>query len=162
MLLRFDNCQRKFWGFDSFAGLPNNITNADGVWGVAGKGGDMAVSQERFEGNMKRWGAWNDSRIVISKGYFSETLPMSRVDKISFLRLDGDIFVSTWEALEFLYHKVVSGGYIYVDDYGSFEGCREAVDKFRVKHQIYEPLRYVREENQIKYIMFEAVWWKKK
>ena len=41
------------------------------------------------------------------------------------------MFVSTWDALVHLYDKVVPGGLIYIDDYGSFNGCREAVDIFR-------------------------------
>ena len=162
MLMHYDNCGRKFWGYDSFTGLPPNITAEDGVWGIAGKKGDMAVDRPTFEGNMKRWEAWNESISVITPGYFADSLPTSPIARISFLRLDGDIFASTWEALEFLYHKVIPGGYIYIDDYGSFEGCREAVDMFRIKHHIYEPLHYIREENQIRYIMFEAVWWKKR
>ena len=162
MLMQYDKCGRKFWGFDSFTGLPPNVTSADGVWGIAFKEGDMAEAQSTFEANLKSWEAWDEPRMVITKGYFSDTLPTSKIDKISFLRLDGDIFVSTWDALEYLYHKVVPGGYIYVDDYGSFEGCREAVDKFRAKHQIWEPIHFIREENQIRYIMFEAVWWKKR
>lgn len=161
MMLEFDGCERKFWGFDSFAGLPDAVKE-DGVWGVPGKKGDMAVAQDVFEGNLKKWNAWNDTRVIITKGYFSETLPKSPVQHIAFLRLDGDVYTSTMDALENLYHKVVPGGYIYIDDYGSFEGCREAVDQFRTKHHIYEPLRFIREENMILYIQFEAVWWKKR
>ena len=82
------------------------------------------VTQERYENNLKRVGAWNDSIIVISKGWFNDTCRQSPVKRISFLRLDGDIFVSTWDALTTLYDRVVPGGYVYVDDYGSFNGCR--------------------------------------
>ena len=161
MLLRFDNCNRRLWAYDSFEGLPKP-TGEDGVWGMGAHKGQMAVAQELFEANMKRWGAWNESKIVDTKGFFNETLPSSPIGKISFLRLDGDLFASTWDALANLYHKVVPGGYIYVDDFGSFEGCREAIDSFRTKHHIYEPLHFIREENQVKYIMFEAVWWQKR
>lgn len=135
MLILHDQCDRKFWGFDSFAGLPN-ATTEDGVWGVGGKLGDMAVSEALFESNLKKWEAWNSTKMVITKGYFSDTLPVSKVEHISFLRLDGDIFVSTWDALEHLYHKVIPGGLIYIDDFGSFEGCREAVNKFRSKYKV--------------------------
>jgi hypothetical protein len=161
MMMRFDNCNRRLWAFDSFEGLPKP-TGEDGVWGMGAHKGQMAVSQELFETNMKRWGAWNETRIVVTKGFFNETLPSSHIGKISFLRLDGDLFASTWDALTNLYHKVVPGGFVYVDDFGSFEGCREAIDSFRTKHHIYEPLHFVREENQVKYIMFEAVWWQKR
>ena len=37
------------------------------------------------------------------------------------------------------------GGYVYVDDYFTFPGCRLAVDTFRALHKIVEPLRQVRE-----------------
>ena len=82
------------------------------------------VTQERYENNLKGVSAWNDSIIVISKGWFNDTCRQSPVKRISFLRLDGDIFVSTWDALTALYDRVVPGGYVYVDDYGSFNGCR--------------------------------------
>jgi hypothetical protein len=87
----------------------------------------MKFSQDLFENNLKMNNVWNDDILQISKGYFNITLPISKVQDISFLRLDGDLFISTWDALENLYHKVVPGGYIYVDDYGSFEGCRLAI-----------------------------------
>ena len=161
MMMRFDNCSRRPWPLDSFEGLPKP-TGEDGVWDMGAHKGQMAVSQELFETNMKRWGAWKETRIVVTKGFFNETLPSYHIGKISFLRLDGDLFASTWDALTNLYHKVVPGGYVYVDDFGSFEGCREAIDSFRTKHHIYEPLHFVREENQVKYIMFEAVWWQKR
>lgn len=161
LLAEYDACGRKFWGFDSFEGLPNPVEQ-DGVWGMKGTKGDMAVTQSTFETNLNQWNAWNETRIVVTKGFFSETLPKSPVQKISFLRLDGDIFISTWDALEHLYHRVLPNGYIYVDDYGSFEGCREAVEKFRTKHQIFESMHFIREENMVGYIQFEAVWWRKR
>ena len=43
--------------------------------------------------------------------------PVKKGDPI--LRLDGDLYVSTMDALKTLYPKVSPGGYVYVDDYGS-------------------------------------------
>lgn len=161
MLKAHDKCNKQYWAYDSFQGLPE-ANKEDGVWGVKPKTGDMSFSQEKYENNLKSHDAWDDSIIHVTKGYFNETLPKAPVKSISFLRLDGDIFVSTWDALVHLYHKVVPGGYIYVDDYGSFEGCRQAVDMFRTKHHIYEPIRFVREENMVNYIYFESIWWQKR
>lgn len=76
--------------------------------------------------------------------------------------MDGDLFVSTWDVLNAFYHKVVPGGYIYVDDFGSFEGCRNAVDLYRAKHKIYEPIRFIRENQAMGRLNFEAIWWKKR
>ena len=55
--------------------------------------------------------------------------------EISFLRLDGDLYASTMDGLVMLYHKVVPGGLVYVDDYMA-PGCRRAVHEFREKHGI--------------------------
>jgi hypothetical protein len=57
---------------------------------------------------------------------------------------------------------VVPGGYIYVDDFGSFEGCRNAVDLYRAKYKIYEPMRFIGENHAMGRLNFEAIWWKKR
>jgi hypothetical protein len=66
------------------------------------------------------------------KGWFQETLPRdsSLIDCIAILRLDGDWYASTKICLEYLYDKVLPGGFVIVDDYGHYAGCRKAVDEF--------------------------------
>ena len=162
ILLRFDNCGRKFYGFDSFEGLPQNEKEDKSKFGVILQPGKFAIPMEHVISRFKAWGVYDENRVIITKGWFNDTLPVSPVSKISFLRADGDLFVSTMDALTNLYHKIVPGGLIYIDDYGSFPGCREAVDKFRIKNHIYEPLRYVREDGIVIHIKFEAVWWQKR
>jgi O-methyltransferase len=56
----------------------------------------------------------------------SENLP----DKISILRLDTDWYTSTKIEMEVLYPKVVKNGYIIIDDYYHWRGCRKAVDEY--------------------------------
>jgi hypothetical protein len=51
------------------------------------------------------------------------------------MRLDGDMYGSTMEALESLYPKLSLGGYCVVDDY-SLPGCRQAVDDFRARNGV--------------------------
>jgi hypothetical protein len=100
-------------------------------------------------------------RVRIYQGFFNDTCPTAPVDAISFLRLDGDLFASTWDALVTMY---TLGGLIYVDDMGSFNGCRHAINKYRTLHRIYEPLHFVREERgpRQRKMVFEAVWWRKR
>lgn len=43
-------------------------------------------------------------------GWFNETIPVSPVQKIAFLRLDGDLYISTKDGIEGLYPKLVIGG----------------------------------------------------
>ena len=64
-------------------------------------------------------------------GWFQDTVPLaSDVGPIAILRLDGDWYDSTIVCLRHLYDKVVPGGFVIVDDYGAYEGCRKAVDEF--------------------------------
>lgn len=154
-----DNCDRKLWAFDSFEGLPEP-TMEDGTQGIQG---GFRATEDLFKANMESLGLLDMSRLEITKGWFSSTCKTSKVERIAFLRLDGDLFSSTWDALAALYDRVVPGGFIYVDDYGSFVGCRKAIDKFRSEMHIYEPLHYIRENDaDSRQIIFEAVWWMKR
>ena len=65
-------------------------------------------------------------------GWFQDTVPRSAtaIKEIALLRLDGDWYNSTKVCLEGLFDKVVKGGYVIIDDYGTFQGCRKAADDF--------------------------------
>ena len=60
------------------------------------------------------------------EGWFSDSLPAAPIERLSVLRLDGDMYGSTMDSLTNLYAKVSSGGFVIVDDYAP-EGCRQAV-----------------------------------
>jgi predicted O-methyltransferase YrrM len=51
-------------------------------------------------------------------------------EKIAVLRLDTDFYESTKFELENFYDLVSPGGYIIIDDYGHWQGCKKAVDEF--------------------------------
>ena len=72
--------------------------------------------------------------------------------KLALLRLDGDTYESTIQALTYLYPKLSPGGFIIVDDYNAFPNCKKAVDDYRSEHQILE---------EIVEIDNEAVFWRK-
>ena len=65
-------------------------------------------------------------------GWFQETVPSIAEDigPIAVLRLDGDWYESTIICLHHLYDLVQTGGFVIIDDYGTYEGCRNAVDEF--------------------------------
>ena len=160
VLMRYDKCNRKLYAFDSFEGLPAPQSEDEGALAV-GNSGKYSAGIEVFMNNLRGANAWDESRIVISKGWFNETCAKSPVKLISFLRLDGDMFASTWDAINALYDRVVQGGYIYVDDYGSFNGCNVAIDKFRTERGISSVLHFVPEDLPVKKNRYEAVWWRK-
>jgi predicted O-methyltransferase YrrM len=68
------------------------------------------------------------------------------------MRLDGDWYDSTRDALEALYPRLSPGGFVIVDDYGLPTGCARAVDEYREQHGIDAPLEWANQQ---------AVYWRK-
>ena len=77
-----------------------------------------------------------DERTQFVKGWFRDTIPHSEVKNISVLRLDGDMYESTWLVLTHFYPKLSAGGFIIIDDYGAIPSCKAAVDDFRAQQSI--------------------------
>ena len=71
--------------------------------------------------------------VHIHKGWFREHSPRDAgdIDPIALLHLDGDLYESTRVCLEYLYDSLVPGGFVNINDYGTYEGCLKAVDEFR-------------------------------
>jgi hypothetical protein len=134
---------RRVFVADSFEGLPKPDAEK-----YPADSGDihhthavLAVSKEDVEKNFKKYGLW-DNQVVFVKGLFKDTLPQAPIEKLSILRLDGDMYGSTMETLESLYSKLSSGGFCIIDDY-ALSGCKLAVDDFRSKHAIVAELKEI-------------------
>ena len=86
-----------------------------------------------------------DSGVILAyKGWFENRLP-GFLDPISILRLDGDLYNSTYVCLKNLYPKVIEGGLIIIDDW-ELKGCRDAFyDYFNNQLNPYESpfIKYV-------------------
>lgn len=72
-------------------------------------------------------------RIHYVRGKVEDTVPEQAPEQISILRLDTDWYASTKHELEHLYSRLVSGGVLLIDDYGYWQGSRQAVDEFLEK-----------------------------
>src|SRR4030095_16171801 len=91
--------------------------------------------------NFKQIGLW-DERLEFVEGYFENTLPHIRVNRLSVLRLDADFYSSTMDVLTHLYPKLSPGGYVIIDDYGlPICDCKKAVDEYRAKHRIADVIK---------------------
>jgi hypothetical protein len=151
---------RTVWVADSFEGLPalkkEEAVHADDAMEVAGMndGGPMqlglAVSLERVRSNFAKFDLLDD-QVKFLKGWFCDTLPTAPIKKLAVLRLDGDMYHSTMDALNSLYSKVSLGGYVIVDDYNCWPHCKRAVDDFRSAHRI---------RDEIIKIDRDGVYWK--
>jgi hypothetical protein len=71
-----------------------------------------------------------------------DTLLTAPIEKLSILRLDGDMYQSTMEVLTTLYPKLSVGGFCIIDDY-ALQNCHQAVDDFRKAKGITSPLQKV-------------------
>jgi O-methyltransferase/8-demethyl-8-(2,3-dimethoxy-alpha-L-rhamnosyl)tetracenomycin-C 4'-O-methyltransferase len=69
-------------------------------------------------------------------------LPAAPIAQLSVLRLDGDLYESTLDALTHLYPKLAGGGFAIIDDY-NLPSCRQAVDDYRAAHAIDEPIQEI-------------------
>ncbi len=132
---------RKVWVADSFAGLPE----PDIEHYPADAGSEyheyraLAVPLATVQENFRRYDLL-DGQVEFLVGWFKDTLPDAPVEKLAILRLDGDMYQSTMDALAALYVKVSVGGFVIVDDYGVVEGCRKAVSDFRTAQRITETI----------------------
>ena len=57
------------------------------------------------------------------------------IEWVAILRLDGDFYESTTDALTNLYPGLSRGGFCIIDDY-ALPACAEAVEKFRAENDI--------------------------
>ena len=137
--------ERSVWLFDSFEGLPKPDAAAfpadsdDQFWTF---GSYLGVSVDQVKENFRQYELLDD-RVRFVKGWFRDTIPSSNLGPISVLRLDGDMYESTWIVLTHLYPKVSPGGFLVIDDYGAIPACKQAVDDFRREHSIQSPLSSV-------------------
>jgi hypothetical protein len=95
----------------------------------------LAVSLESVQQNFRRYNLLDD-QVRFLKGWFRDTLPGAPVKRLAVLRLDGDLYESTMDALVHMYPRLSSGGYLIVDDYGDIPACRQAVHDYRSQHGI--------------------------
>jgi O-methyltransferase len=127
---------RTVWVADSFEGMP--VPDAEKY--PADRDLDfsnnerLTVPLEEVQRNFRRYGLLDD-RVRFLKGWFKETLPAAPIAQLSILRLDGDLFESTMDALTSLYPRVSPGGCVIVDD-NWVPACRKAVDDYRTAHGI--------------------------
>ena len=102
----------------------------------------LAISLDEMQENFRRYGLLDD-QVRFLRGWFGDTLPTAPISAISVLRLDGDMYVSTMDALQALYHNVSEEGVIIVDDYHPIRGCMAAIHEFRAARCITAPIHEI-------------------
>jgi O-methyltransferase len=152
ILAAHGDATRNVWVADSFAGLPppdpRYPADADDrLYEID----ELRVSADQVRENFRRYGLL-DERVIFLEGFFAQTLPGIAAERFAVVRLDGDMYESTMVALEALYPKLSTGGFLIVDDYGIIPACRAAVRDFRDAHGVTE---------EIVTIDWTGVYWRK-
>ena len=144
---------RKVYVADSFEGLP--APNSEAYPADANSDfhefPELAVSLEEVRNNFKVYGLLDD-QVVFVKGWFKDTLPTLRVNSFALIRLDGDMYESTMDALVNLYDKLSPNGYVIIDDYHVVQACKDAVHDFCESRQL---------SPEMKEIDGVGIYWKK-
>jgi O-methyltransferase len=146
-LLGLGKQDRDLYLFDTFEGMPQ-----PGELDVAHDGTTAATDFEKtkLSDDSSEWcrapldqvqkvvgsTGYDSSRIHLVKGKVEDTIPEAAPDRISLLRLDTDWYESTRHELEHLFPRLSAGGVIVIDDYGHWQGARQATDEFLAKNSI--------------------------
>lgn len=131
--------------FDTFDGMPPP-TEADKDFLGNSAAGQMAIQDktsiiwaraqlDEVKHNMESTG-YPSQNIRYVKGLVEKTIPQNAPDSIALLRLDTDWYESTKHEMEHLFHRLVPGGVLILDDYGHWEGARKAVDEYIEKYSV--------------------------
>ena len=129
---------RLVWVADSFRGLPPPQLDQDAGYDFS-KNLSLAIDLDTVKENFRRYN-FLDDKVKFLEGWFEDTLPNAPIEKVALLRLDADLYKSTMNAMEALYDKVSVGEYVIIDDYGDLEPCRQAIDEFRDRRGITDPM----------------------
>ena len=66
------------------------------------------IKKDEVEANFEKFGV-RDEQVVFLQGLFKDTLPKAPIQKLAVMRLDGDMYESTMDALTNLYPKLTKG-----------------------------------------------------
>lgn len=128
---------RRVWVADSFQGIPEVGTGGhplDVRLQLHLGNAALAISLDQVKDNFRRYDLL-DEQVRFLPGWFRDSLPEAPIERLAILRLDGDLYESTIDALAALYPRLSPGGFVIVDDY-ALRGCRKAIDDFRARHAI--------------------------
>jgi len=143
---------RRVWVADSFQGLPPpDPAVAQDRGSIAHVFEELRVSRQQVEENFRRYDLL-DEQVCFLEGWFADTLPEAPIERLAVMRLDGDMYGSTMDALRALYPRLSIGGHVIIDDYGALQECRAAVEDYRRELAIEDPLH-----------SFDAIgrWWQR-
>ena len=134
-LIELNQTHRKIYLYDTYEGMPEPTEKDIDINGIPyrllwKKEKDiLTIPLDEVRKNMLSTG-YPSENIIFVKGMVEDTIPRTLPYQVALLRLDTDLYESTYHEFVHLYPKVSPLGVVIVDDYGHFQGAREATDKY--------------------------------
>jgi cephalosporin hydroxylase len=132
---------RKVWVIDPFRASPTSNTAAGPESSLPGGGlgfpdllGDLNSVRDGFA----RFDLLDD-RVRFLQGPPGHTVADAPIEKVSLLRIGGDLDGAIGDVLDALYDKVAVGGFVVADQYGT-ASVQQAVEEFRSRRGIADPI----------------------
>ena len=133
--------EKKIWGYDTFEEgfLDETLSKYDTDFK---KRKIKSLKEENIQtqffsisdviSNINAHHKYDENKYILIKGDIIKSLDNEKYipEKISFLRMDTDLYETTRKQLEVLYPKLSLGGVLHVDDYGMCPGVKTAVDEY--------------------------------
>jgi len=142
-LLQMQDVRRELYLFDTFEGMTEpTAKDVDYVGKTAAqdlvdiprhKCDDAPLEQVK---EVLYGTGYPKERVHFVRGRVEETIPASAPESIALLRLDTDWYDSTRHELVHLFPRLSQNGVIIIDDYGHWQGCRQACDEYFAHHRI--------------------------
>lgn len=127
-MLTADLRARHYHLFDSFEGLSAPTAEDQTPGGrQRWKQGDLSTGEALARKNLRDF-----SNVSFHVGWIPDTLADAAGKRFAFVHIDVDLYEPTRDSLAFFHERVVPGGMIVCDDYGSKHcpGARKAFDEF--------------------------------
>ncbi len=160
-LLKMNVINKKLYLYDTYEGMvkptEKDVRNFDEtpalrIWSKKKKEENHInwcyASLEEAKENLYSTG-YPKENIQFIKGKVEDTIPDTIPEKISLLRLDTDLFESTYHEITHLYPRLSLNGIIIIDDYGYWRGQKEAIDKYFKENNIKILLNGIDEKGRI-------------
>jgi len=138
--LQLGESSRKLYLYDTFGGM-SEPTDVD----VSIKGEDArTLWKNSRKGDISTWcycpvgevqenlysTGYTKKNVVFVKGKVEDTIPGEMPEQICILRLDTDLYESTYHELVHLYPRLSRSGILILDDYHYWQGAKKAVDRY--------------------------------
>jgi hypothetical protein len=132
--VQFASVPKRFFLFDTFAGIPEDQASTDERDHVRSK--NARIYRECYETTKETFAPFPN--VMLVQGRVPESLATVAIEQVAYLSIDMNLVLPEMAALDHFWDRLVPGAIVVLDDYG-FEGHRaqhEAIDSFAARRGV--------------------------